>query len=307
MVIQHVKDPKRIELLIKLLKLRSEIETNYAKDLSKFNKLDTKILNGTTAKAFDQIKINAEEESSIHMNLAKKLKELIQEIQKSEKAINKKLKPHISNAEKAIKDFKTLNQKFIQADLKVHKAAAECTELKNKISNTSDNVQLAKLKLQLEKLEASKVKAEEECVAKKKKLDQSKSQYIKKLTVAIDSIQEIEVEKREFFKSMLRKYKDTLKTQSASVTDIIKGLAEKIDNIDVKKDINFWIDNNKTGNERPDGSVAKIKRPKEEKSEDESKEKSEKSSKKKKDDDSSKEENDSSEKVDETPKKKSKK
>lgn len=240
--------------LTKILLERESLEISAAKHLTKFaKKIEVEEVYGTSRSSLTTLKEQTEKEAEYRTTFAKELKELVKKIEASQKDFKKRLKPHIHDIEKLNKKFRSLKHKTTDIDVKYHKSCSDCAEINAKIEKESDQSALAKLKTSLEKAEKNKDAHLEEHQNYEKKLKASASEFTSKVSSNLESIQTIEYERHQFWKSILIAYKEDL-SAAGIPNDIIEKLTLSFDKIDIKRDMNDFIEHNKTGSVRPDGT-----------------------------------------------------
>lgn len=253
-ILEYSKADGHLKSLVKILQEREILESKISKSVIKYaKKVDATEMYGTSKKALISFKEETENEGKLRSQFSAAIKELIKAIEVKQKEYKKRLKPLLHEIDKANKKFKSLKQKKTDYDLKYHKSSTECTEINSKIEKESDQHVLTKLKTQLEKAEKTKDSHYDEFQAYEKKVKNLASQFTSKMTDTLNAIQAIVVESQEYWKETLISYNKEL-CKSGVPSSVTEALEVALSEIDIKKDMNDFIEHNKTGSTRPDGS-----------------------------------------------------
>lgn len=252
-VIAHLKSSKSLEFLANYLNERSSAEQEFCKQLQKMSKKFESLNEyGTIQKLFSSIKDEIDKEAELRMKFAQDLKQYANEISSSSKEFKKSQKQNFSEYDKLSKEFKSYVSKVSSAQSKYYKICSDNVQIDAKFQRETDPKVQNKLQQSLLKGQKIQASAEQEYQSAVQKQYNFQPQYFQKTETIFDSLQALEINKKEKIKSSVQNYTSSLRSLDSYISDSVKNISNMLELTNPTNDIESWIKENSTGTKRPD-------------------------------------------------------
>uniref|UniRef100_A0A3P8W1D3 F-BAR domain only protein 2 n=1 Tax=Cynoglossus semilaevis TaxID=244447 RepID=A0A3P8W1D3_CYNSE len=234
--------------LTDFIRERSTIEETYARSMTKLAKSAGNFSQlGTFAPMWDVFKISTEKLASCHMELVRKLQELIKEVQKyveEQAKAHKKTKEEVASTLEAVQNIQTTSQ-ALQKSKEIYNAKTVEQERLRKEGATQRDVDKAGVKAK---------KATETYKAYVEKYASAKSEFEQKMAETAQKFQDIEENHVHHMKVIIQSYSQSVEETHVQIGELHKEFVKNIENTSVESLIQKLSESKGTGKERPGNS-----------------------------------------------------
>ncbi|XP_024918515.1 F-BAR domain only protein 2 isoform X4 [Cynoglossus semilaevis] len=231
--------------LTDFIRERSTIEETYARSMTKLAKSAGNFSQlGTFAPMWDVFKISTEKLASCHMELVRKLQELIKEVQKyveEQAKAHKKTKEEVASTLEAVQNIQTTSQ-ALQKSKEIYNAKTVEQERLRKEGATQRDVDKAGVKAK---------KATETYKAYVEKYASAKSEFEQKMAETAQKFQDIEENHVHHMKVIIQSYSQSVEETHVQIGELHKEFVKNIENTSVESLIQKLSESKGTGKERP--------------------------------------------------------
>ncbi|XP_060948160.1 F-BAR domain only protein 2 isoform X2 [Limanda limanda] len=234
--------------LTDFIRERSTIEEAYARSMTKLAKSAGNFSQlGTFAPVWDVFKSSTEKLVSCHMELVRKLQELIKEVQKyveEQAKAQKKTKEEVASTLDAVQNIQTISQ-ALQKSKEIYNAKTVEQERLRKEGATQRDVDKAGVKAK---------KATETYKAYVEKYATAKSEFEQKMTETAQKFQDIEENHILHMKEIIQSYSQSVNETHIQIAELHHEFVRNVENTSVESLIQKLSESKGTGKERP-GSI----------------------------------------------------
>uniref|UniRef100_A0A3P9JM45 F-BAR domain only protein 2 n=1 Tax=Oryzias latipes TaxID=8090 RepID=A0A3P9JM45_ORYLA len=231
--------------LTDFIRERSTIEEAYARSMTKLVKTAGNFSQlGTFAPVWDVFKSSTEKQASCHMDLARKLQELIKEVQKyieEQAKAHKKTKEEVAPTLEAVQNIQTISQS-LQKSKEIYNAKTVEQERLRKEGATQRDVDKAGVKAK---------KATEAYKSYVEKYATAKSEFEQKMAETAQKFQDIEENHILQLKEIIHSYSEYVEETHVQIGEVHKEFVRNIENTSVESLIQKLSESKGTGKERP--------------------------------------------------------
>ncbi|KAK2818731.1 hypothetical protein Q5P01_024292 [Channa striata] len=231
--------------LTDFIRERSTIEEAYARSMTKLAKSAGNFSQlGTFAPVWDVFKTSTEKLSSCHMELVRKLQELIKEVQKyveEQAKAHKKTKEEVASTLEAVQNIQTISQ-ALQKSKENYNAKTVEQERLRKEGATQRDVDKAGVKAK---------KATETYKSYVEKYATAKSEFEQKMAETAQKFQDIEESHILHMKGIIQSYAQSVDETHVQIGEVHKEFVRNIENTSVESLIQKLAESKGTGKERP--------------------------------------------------------
>lgn len=207
---------------------------------------------GTIQTLFLSVKDEIDKESELRMKFAQDLKQYASEISQCSKEFKKNQKQNINEYDKLCKEFKSYVTKVSSAQSKYYKICSDNVQIESKLQRETDPKVQNKLQQSLLKGQKNQASSEQEYQNAVQKQYNFQPQYFQKTESIFDSLQNIEISKKEKIKSAIQNYNTSLHSLDNYISDAVANIGGSLELTNPSNDIELWIKENKTGTKRPE-------------------------------------------------------
>uniref|UniRef100_A0A8D3DWA8 FCH and mu domain containing endocytic adaptor 2 n=1 Tax=Scophthalmus maximus TaxID=52904 RepID=A0A8D3DWA8_SCOMX len=231
--------------LTDFIRERSTIEEAYARSMTKLAKSAGNFSQlGTFAPVWDVFKSSTEKLASCHMELVRKLQELIKEVQKyveEQAKAHKKTKEEVASTLEAVQNIQTISQ-ALQKSKEIYNAKTVEQERLRKEGATQRDVDKAGVKAK---------KATETYKAYVEKYATAKSEFEQKMAETAQKFQDIEESHILHMKEIIQSYSQSVDETHIQIGEVSVEFVRNIENTSVESLIQKLAESKGTGKERP--------------------------------------------------------
>ncbi|XP_055369569.1 F-BAR domain only protein 2 isoform X12 [Betta splendens] len=232
--------------LTDFIRERSTIEEAYARSMTKLAKSAGNFSQlGTFAPVWDVFKTSTEKLASCHMELVRKLQELIKEVQKyvdEQAKAHKKTKEEVASTLEAVQNIQTISQ-ALQKSKEIYNAKTVEQERLRKEGATQRDVDKAGVKAK---------KATETYKSYVEKYATAKSEFEQKMTETAQKFQDIEENHILQMKEIIQAYAQSVDETHIQIGEVQNEFVRNIENTSVESLIQKLAESKGTGKERPE-------------------------------------------------------
>ncbi|XP_054467930.1 F-BAR domain only protein 2 [Anoplopoma fimbria] len=231
--------------LTDFIRERSTIEEAYARSMTKLAKSAGNFSQlGTFAPVWDVFKTSTEKLASCHMELVRKLQELIKEVQKyveEQAKAHKKTKEEVASTLDAVQNIQTTSQ-ALQKSKEIYNAKTVEQERLRKEGATQRDVDKAGVKAK---------KATETYKSYVEKYAAAKSEFEQKMAETAQKFQDIEENHILHMKEIIQSYSQSVDETHIQIGEVHTEFVRNIENTSVESLIHKLAESKGTGKERP--------------------------------------------------------
>ncbi|XP_078128341.1 F-BAR domain only protein 2 isoform X6 [Sander vitreus] len=231
--------------LTDFIRERSTIEEAYARSMTKLAKSAGNFSQlGTFAPVWDVFKTSTEKLASCHMELVRKLQELIKDVQKyveEQAKAHKKTKEEVASTLEAVQNIQTTSQ-ALQKSKEIYNAKTVEQERLRKEGATQRDVDKAGVKAK---------KATETYKSYVEKYAAAKSEFEQKMTETAQKFQDIEENHILHLKEIIQSYSQSVDETHIQIGEVQNEFVRNIENTSVESLIQKLAESKGTGKERP--------------------------------------------------------
>ncbi|KAM4532535.1 LOW QUALITY PROTEIN: F-BAR domain only protein 2 [Fundulus diaphanus] len=231
--------------LTDFIRERSTIEEAYARSMTKLAKSAGNFSQlGTFAPMWDIFKSSTEKLAGCHMDLVRKLQELIKEVQKyveEQAKAHKKTKEEVAPTLEAVQNIQSISQ-ALQKSKENYNAKTVEQERLRKEGATQRDVDKAGVKAK---------KATETYKSYVEKYATAKSEFEQKMTESAQRFQDIEENHLLHMKEIIRSYSQSVEETHVQIGEVHKEFVRNIENTSEESLIQKLSESKGTGTERP--------------------------------------------------------
>ncbi|GAA6219251.1 F-BAR domain only protein 2 isoform X5 [Lates japonicus] len=231
--------------LTDFIRERSTIEEAYARSMTKLAKSAGNFSQlGTFAPVWDVFKSSTEKLASCHMELVRKLQELIKEVQKyveEQAKAHKKTKEEVASTLEAVQNIQTISQ-ALQKSKEIYNAKTVEQERLRKEGATQRDVDKAGVKAK---------KATETYRSYVEKYATAKSEFEQKMAETAQKFQDIEESHILHMKEIIQSYSQSVDETHIQIGELHNEFVRNIENTSVESLIQKLAESKGTGKERP--------------------------------------------------------
>ncbi|KAM6975750.1 LOW QUALITY PROTEIN: F-BAR domain only protein 2 [Tautogolabrus adspersus] len=231
--------------LTDFIRERSTIEEAYARSMTKLAKSAGNFSQlGTFAPVWDVFKSSTEKLASCHMELVRKLQELIKEVQKyveEQAKAHKKTKEEVASTLEAVQNIQTTSQ-ALQKSKEIYNAKTVEQERLRKEGATQRDVDKAGVKAK---------KATETYKSYVEKYATAKSEFEQKMAETAQKFQDIEENHILQMKEIIQSYSQSVEETHSQIGEVHTEFVRNIENTSVESLIQKLAESKGTGKERP--------------------------------------------------------
>ncbi|XP_060917724.1 F-BAR domain only protein 2 isoform X10 [Labrus mixtus] len=231
--------------LTDFIRERSTIEEAYARSMTKLAKSAGNFSQlGTFAPVWDVFKSSTEKLASCHLELVRKLQELIKEVQKyveEQAKAHKKTKEEVASTLEAVQNIQTTSQ-ALQKSKEIYNAKTVEQERLRKEGATQRDVDKAGVKAK---------KATETYKSYVEKYATAKSEFEQKMAETAQKFQDIEENHILHMKEIIQSYSQSVEETHSQIGEVHTEFVRNIENTSVESLIQKLAESKGTGKERP--------------------------------------------------------
>ncbi|XP_053731507.1 F-BAR domain only protein 2 [Synchiropus splendidus] len=231
--------------LTDFIRERSVIEEAYARSMTKLAKSSGNFSQqGTFAPMWDVFKGSTEKLAACHMDLVRKLQELIKEVQKyveEQAKAHKKTKEEVASTLEAVQNIQSISQSLQKSKENYNAKTVEQERLRKEGATQRD----------VDKAGVKAKKATETYKSFVEKYAAAKSEFEQKMAETAQRFQDIEENHILHMKEIIRSYSQSVDETHLQIGEVQKEFVRNIENTSVDSLIQKLAESKGTGTERP--------------------------------------------------------
>ncbi|RVE66059.1 hypothetical protein OJAV_G00122650 [Oryzias javanicus] len=231
--------------LTDFIRERSTIEEAYARSMTKLAKTAGNFSQlGTFAPVWDVFKSSTEKQAGCHMDLARKLQELIKEVQKyieEQAKAHKKTKEEVAPTLEAVQNIQTISQSLQKSKENYNAKTVEQERLRKEGATQRD----------VDKAGVKAKKATEAYKSYVEKYATAKSEFEQRMAETAQKFQDIEENHILQLKEIIHSYSEYVEETHVQIGEVHKEFVRNIENTSVEGLIQKLSESKGTGKERP--------------------------------------------------------
>ncbi|KAJ8286999.1 hypothetical protein GJAV_G00045860 [Gymnothorax javanicus] len=231
--------------LSEFIRERATIEETYARSMTKLAKSASNFSQlGTFAPVWDVFKTSTEKLASCHLELVRKLQELIKEVQKyadDQAKAHKKTKEEVSTTLEAVQNIQSISQSLQKSKENYNNKTVEQERLRKEGAAPRD----------VEKAGVKAKKATESYKSYVEKYATAKSEFEQKMAETAEKFQDIEEKHILHMKEIIHSYSQSIEETHAQIGEVHKEFVLNMENTTVENLIQKLAESKGTGKERP--------------------------------------------------------
>ncbi|XP_060719688.1 F-BAR domain only protein 2 isoform X2 [Tachysurus vachellii] len=231
--------------LADFIRERATIEETYSRAITKLAKTASNFSQlGTFAPVWDVFKVSTEKLSVCHMDLVRKLQELIKEVQKyaeEQTKAHKKTKEEVAPTLEAVQNIQSVSQALQKSKENYNSKILE-QERMRKEGSTQRDLDKAGLKVK---------KARETYKSYVEKYASTKTEFEQKMEDTAQKFQDIEESHIVQMKEIIRSYSHLIEDTHTQIGEVQKEFVINMENTSVESLLHKLAENKGTGRERP--------------------------------------------------------
>ncbi|XP_064165055.1 F-BAR domain only protein 2 isoform X2 [Anguilla rostrata] len=231
--------------LSEFIRERATIEEAYARSMTKLAKSASNFSQlGTFAPVWDVFKTSTEKLASCHLELVRKLQELIKEVQKyadDQAKAHKKTKEEVATTLEAVQNIQTISQALQKSKENYNAKTVEQERLRKEGAAPRD----------VEKAGVKAKKATESYKSYVDKYASAKSEFEQKMAETAQKFQDIEEKHILHMKEIIQSYSQSIEETHMQIGEVHKEFVNNMENTTVESLILKLAESKGTGKERP--------------------------------------------------------
>ncbi|XP_066514608.1 F-BAR domain only protein 2 isoform X6 [Hoplias malabaricus] len=231
--------------LAEFIRERATIEETYSRSMTKLAKTASNFSQlGTFAPVWDVFKVSTEKLAACHMELVRKLQELIKEVQKyvdEQAKAHKKTKEEVASTLEAVQNIQSVTQ-ALQKSKENYNSKTLDQERIRKEGATQRDLDKAGLKVR---------KATELYKSYVEKYASTKTEFEQKMAETAQKFQDIEESHIQRMKEIIESYSCSVEDTHKQIMEVHKEFVNNMDNTSVESLIQKLSESKGTGKERP--------------------------------------------------------
>ncbi|XP_076844435.1 F-BAR domain only protein 2 isoform X2 [Brachyhypopomus gauderio] len=231
--------------LADFIRERSTIEETYSRSMTKLAKCASNFSQlGTFAPVWDIFKVSTEKLASCHMDLVRKLQELIKEVQKymdEQAKAHKKTKEEVSSTLEAVQNIQSVAQVLQKSKENYNNKSLELERLRKEGATQRD----------LDKAGVKVKKATETYKSYVEKYSSSKTEFEQKMAETAQKFQDIEESHVLHMKEIIQSYAYSIGETHKQIEEVHQEFVNDIENTSVESLLQKLAESKGTGKERP--------------------------------------------------------
>ncbi|XP_061117965.1 F-BAR domain only protein 2 isoform X7 [Conger conger] len=231
--------------LSEFIRERATIEEAYARSMTKLAKSASNFSQlGTFAPVWDVFKTSTEKLASCHLELVRKLQELIKEVQKyadDQAKAHKKTKEEVATTLEAVQNIQSISQALQKSKENYNAKTVEQERLRKEGAAPRD----------VEKAGVKAKKATESYKSYVEKYATAKSEFEQKMAETAQKFQDIEEKHILHMKEIIQSYSQSIEETHMQIGEVHKEFVNNMENTTVDSLIQKLAESKGTGKERP--------------------------------------------------------
>uniref|UniRef100_A0AAY5EA07 F-BAR domain only protein 2 n=1 Tax=Electrophorus electricus TaxID=8005 RepID=A0AAY5EA07_ELEEL len=231
--------------LADFIRERVTIEETYSRSMTKLAKTASNFSQlGTFAPLWDVFRLSTEKLASCHMDLVRKLQELIREVQKymdEQAKAHKKTKEEVSSTLEAVQNIQSMSQVLQKSKESYNNKSLELERMRKDGATQRD----------LDKVGVKVKKATETYKSYVEKYSSSKTEFEQKMSETAQKFQDIEESHVLHMKEIIQSYAYSIEETHKQIGEVHKEFVNDMENTSVESLIQKLAESKGTGKERP--------------------------------------------------------
>ncbi|XP_036384039.1 F-BAR domain only protein 2 [Megalops cyprinoides] len=231
--------------LSEFIRERATIEEAYARSMTKLAKSASNFSQlGTFAPVWDVFKTSTEKLASCHLELVRKLQELIKEVQKyadDQTKAHKKTKEEVAATLEAVQNIQSISQALQKSKENYNAKTVDQERLRKEGAAPRD----------VEKAGVKAKKATESYKSYVEKYATAKSEFEQKMAETAQKFQDIEEKHILHMKEIIQSYSQSIEETHVQIGEVHKEFVNNMENTTVESLIQKFAESKGTGKERP--------------------------------------------------------
>ncbi|XP_058871197.1 F-BAR domain only protein 1-like [Acipenser ruthenus] len=236
--------------LAEFVRERAAVEESYSKSMSKLSKMASSSSQlGTFAPMWDLFRVSSDKLALCHLELTRKLSDLIREINKygdEQVKVHRKTKEEVTGTLEAVQSMQVSSSHLHKARESYLSRCLEHERLRKEGANQKE----------VEKAEAKSKKAAETFSACVEKYNRVGGDFERKMSESAQKFQEIEEAHLRQMKVLIKSYSHSIEDTHVQVGQVHEEFKQNVENIGVDNLIQKFSDQKGTGRDRPGSTTA---------------------------------------------------
>uniref|UniRef100_A0AAR2JQX0 F-BAR domain only protein 2 n=1 Tax=Pygocentrus nattereri TaxID=42514 RepID=A0AAR2JQX0_PYGNA len=225
---------------------RATIEETYSRSMTKLAKSASNFSQlGTFAPVWDVFKVSTEKLAACHMELVRKLQELIKEVQKyvdEQAKAHKKTKEEVASTLEAVQNIQSVSQALQKSKENYNSKTLELERMRKEGATQRD----------LDKAGVKVKKATEVYKSYVEKYASTKTEFEQKMAETAQKFQDIEESHIQHMKEIIQSYSCSVEDTHKQIIEVHKEFVNNMENTSAAGLIQKLAESKGTGKERPD-------------------------------------------------------